>query len=245
MGVKKESRTIRMENSNMISETKFARGYSSFWVEYFPWLNSYSQSVKASCERFSAPLPEIDKVEHRSINNMMAFIHFRNLLSDSNYSLDKTKEETLQYMTRFSRNNVSTYEFNENDKSIVAGQITNLQELPTQDLILDPFFSGCGIIDNCRGDILQGDKLIEVKAGNRSIQPSDIKQLIVYLALNWIASPKPYIINQLEIYNPRVGYSWTVDVNSFFYSVTSYSKEDVFEQMMKYLVLQSEEVVLE
>ena len=229
----------------MISETKFARGYSSFWIEYFPWLNTYSQSAKASCERFSAPLPEIDKVEHRSINNMMAFIHFRNLLSDSNCSLEKTKDETLQYMMRFSRNNVSTYEFNENDKRIVTGQIANLQKLHSQNIKLDPPFPGCGIIDNCRGDILQEDKLIEVKAGNRSIQPSDIKQLIVYLALNWIASTKPYVINQLEIYNPRVGYSWTVDVDGLFYSVTSYSKEEVFEQMMKYLVLQSEEMILE
>ena len=66
-----------MEISNMISETTFARGYSSFWMEYFPWLNSYSQTVNAyQLNRISASCPELDKAEHRSINNTIAFFVF-------------------------------------------------------------------------------------------------------------------------------------------------------------------------
>lgn len=229
----------------MISETTFARGYSSFWMEYFPWLNSYSQTVNAyQLNRFSAPYSEFDKTEHRSINNTIAFFHFRNLTSDLNFPLEKSKDEALQYMMRFPRNNVLTYEFNSNDKYIIKGLLKNLQKIPKINLVLDPFFSGCGIIDNCRGDVLQGNKLIEVKSGNRYIQPADIKQLIVYLALNWISSNK-YNIHQIEIYNPRVGFSWTTDTDDLFRSVTSFSKEEALEQLTKYLVMQSEEMVIE
>ena len=235
-----------MEISNMISETTFARGYSSFWMEYFPWLNSYSQTVNAyQLNRISAPCPELDKAEHRSINNTIAFFCFRNITSKLNCSLEETKDEVLQYMTRFPRNNVLTYEFNSYDQYIINGLLKNLQKIPEINLLFDPFFSGCGIIDNCRGDILQGNKLIEVKSGNRNIQPADIKQLIVYLALDWISSSNKYNIHQVEIYNPRVGFSWTTDTDDLFRSVTSFTKEEALEQLTKYLVMQSEEMVIE
>ncbi|MBR6125600.1 hypothetical protein IKQ19_18745 [Candidatus Saccharibacteria bacterium] len=229
----------------MISETTFARGYSSFWMERFPWLNSYVQSVNSyKLEKFSSQIIDYDRVEHRSINNVMAFIHFRNLMKDSSFTIEKSKEEALRYMQRFPRNNLSTYCFDSNDQRVVYGQISNLKRIPIRDAIFDPDFSGCGIIDNCRGDILQGNKLIEVKGGNRYIQPADIKQLIVYLALDWISSNK-YNIYQVEIYNPRVGFSWTTDADDLFRSVTSFTKEEVLEQLTKYLVMQSEEMVIE
>lgn len=230
----------------MISETTFARGYSSFWMECFPWLNSYVQSINLyRLEKFSAQILDYDKVEHRSINNVMAFLHFRNLVKESNFAIEESKEETLHYMQRFPRNNLSTYCFDSNDQKVVYGQIFNLKRLPTRDIIFDPDFPGCGIIDNCRGDILQGNKLIEVKSGIRNIQPADIKQLIVYLALDWISSSTKYNIHQVEIYNPRVGFSWTTDTEDLFRSVTSFTKEEALEQLTKYLVMQSEEMVIE
>ena len=230
----------------MISETKFARGYSSFWMEYFPWLNSYTKSINEyHLDKSLSSVPEMDQPEHRSINNTIAFFHYRNLISDSNYSIEASKEEALQYMKRFLGNNVSTYNFGKYDKDVISMQIKNLQKIPKCDLTLDPPFPGCGIIDNCKGDILQGNKLIEVKAGSRFIQPADLKQLIVYYALNWVSSTIKYDIRQLEIFNPRVGYFWTVKTDELFYSVTNEPKEVVFEQLVKYLVVQSEEIVIE
>jgi hypothetical protein len=39
-------------------------------------------------------------------------------------------------------------------------------------------------MESCQGDILNNETLIEIKAGERGILSSDIKQIITYCALN-------------------------------------------------------------
>jgi hypothetical protein len=151
-------------------------------------------------------------------------------------------DRALEYLKRFPRTSASSYKFNQLNQKIVLKQVDNLFENYKDDIKLNPFFPGCGIIDNCNGDILQNEKLVEIKAGERSIVPSDLKQLIVYSALNWISETEKYKITELEIYNPRVGYKWTNSLEDFLNSITDISKEDVFDQLTKYLITQSEEI---
>ena len=111
------------------------------------------------------------------------------------------------------------------------------------DVTVGPFFPGCGIISNCNGDIFIDNKLVEIKAGNRSIIPADIRQLIVYCALNWLSlSDNKLPITDIEIYNPRVGYSWAISIDELLVAVSDMPKEDLFEQIGKYLVTESESI---
>lgn len=234
-----------MEDTDMISEKSFARGYSSFWIEYFPWLNSYCQSLnKYNLERVSSPLPELDAAEHRSINNTIAFYHFRNLFNDPNFDICTSRDQAISYMSRFPRSATVSYSFSVMDRQVVETQVSRLKKRYDGNLCISPFFPGCGIIDNCHGDILQGNKLIEIKAGERNIQPADIKQLIVYSALDWLSPSNKYQFDEIEIYNPRVGYLWKNQLEDLLVSITDIPKEDVFEQIGKYLVIQSEDFEL-
>ena len=229
----------------MISETNFSRGYSSFWIEYFPWLNSYCQSItKYSLKHVHSVPNQAECPEHRGINNTLAFFHFRNLNSNINYDIESSKEEALKYMERFPRNNVNTYKFSTIDQKVISFQIEKLRSKYSKDLIISPFFPGCGIIDNCYGDIIQENKLVEIKAGERNIAPSDIKQLIVYTVLNWLSGSTTYKLDHLEIYNPRVGYLWNNSIDDLLVSITDIPKEDIFDQFTKYLITQSEDVEL-
>lgn len=227
----------------MISETTFARGYSSFWIEYFPWLNSYCQSIiKYSLVHIHHQVGDGDETEHRSINNTIAFFHFRNIKKDPLCDISKSKEQALRYLKSFPRNNVDTYMFSNIDQNIIKSQIDYMSLRYTHDLVINPFFPGCGIINNCYGDIIQLKTLTEVKAGDRNIVPSDLKQLITYCALNWISNYDKYDIEKIEIYNSRLGYSWECDLNSFLVSITDIPKEEVFDQLIKYLVTLSDEI---
>jgi hypothetical protein len=147
-------------------------------------------------------------------------------------------------MSRFPRNALESYSFSEKDRHVIDTQVSHLKNRYIGNLSISPFFPGCGILDNCHGDILQGKKLIEIKAGERNIQPADIKQLIVYSALDWLSLSDKYQLDEIEIYNPRVGYLWENKLEDLLISITDVPKEDVFEQIGKYLVIQSEDFEL-
>lgn len=228
----------------MISETNFSRSYSSFWIEHFPWLNSFCQSMnKTMIQRVHPPIGINEDPKFRSINNIIAFIHYCNKINFSTIKIEKSVKEALIYAKRFPRNHVADYTFNKFNKIIVKKQVENLQKQYKEPDILSPFFPGCGIIDSCYGDIIYNGTLVEVKAGERNFQPSDLKQIITYLALNWIMD-NPYIIKNICLYNPRMGYLWIYDIITFMQSITSIVKEDAFDQLTKYLLEESQDVFL-
>jgi hypothetical protein len=205
-------------------------------------LYSYCQSINNNLFFVHRSIEVAEYPEFRAINNVIAFFHFGNILDNKEFNISDSVNQALSYIERFPRNSVNKYEFNQLNQTIVLKQINNLCNTYKDNIILNPFFPGCGIIDNCNGDILQHEKLIEIKAGKRNIEPSDLKQLIVYAALNWISSTEKYQISELEIYNPRVGYIWRNQLDDFLNSITDIPKEDVFDQLTKYLITQSEEI---
>ena len=224
----------------MISEINFSRGYSSFWNEYFPWLSSYCQS-NGSIKQVQPEISISDLPAHRSINNTIAFFYFKDrFLGKEN--LEVSKKDAMCSLMRFPRNNLDSYEFSDLDQLVINNQVLNLEEVYKKNLSFSPSFSGCGIISNCNGDIIQKSKLIEIKAGSRYIAPSDIKQLIVYSALSWISGESEYSIDTLELYNPRMGYLWSESIEDLFSATTLIPKEDIYDFMSKYLVVQSEDL---
>jgi hypothetical protein len=66
-----------------------------------------------------------------------------------------------------------------------------------------PVFPGCGWLDECVGDALAGGVLFEVKAGDRNFRTIDLRQVMVYCALNF--GSRSYHIERICLVNPRVG----------------------------------------
>jgi hypothetical protein len=61
---------------------------------------------------------------------------------------------------------------------------------------------GCGVLHACHADLVIGDDyLIEVKTVKRSLAGKDIRQLVIYLALNSVMSPHPW--QHAGFFNPR------------------------------------------
>lgn len=74
------------------------------------------------------------------------------------------------------------------------------------EVIVKPVFEGCGFVDASVGDVLAGDCLYEIKAGRRSFRSSDLRQLLVYVALEMQKSGK--LTNKVGLFNPRMGVSY-------------------------------------
>jgi hypothetical protein len=66
-----------------------------------------------------------------------------------------------------------------------------------------PSFQGCGVINKCEGDFVYGDDLIEIKSVNRTLRVIDVRQILVYLALDFIERRK--VFKNIIFINPRLG----------------------------------------
>jgi hypothetical protein len=229
----------------MISEVNFSRGYTSFWAEYAPWINDYVSSInKGMIVRLQSPILIGDDTVHRSINNIIAFTLFKNVITENNNKLNDAFTEATGIVLNYPRNNLSTYSLIGDYIEIIKEQSERLiSRYRDKSVEFYPEFMGCGIMESCQGDLFHKNTLVEIKAGERGILSSDIKQLIVYCALNWL-SKKPLSISQIELYNPRQGILWESSLNEMIMSISNLPTEDLFDQIGKYLSGLSEDIEL-
>lgn len=229
----------------MISEVSFSRGYTSFWTEYTPWIGDFVGSInKGMGLQTQSPITVTDDAIHRSINNIIAFTIFKNIVKFKNDNIEDAKDEAFAIAKNYPRNNLETYSFTNANYQVIK-QLANRLAYQYKDKVVEfyPQFWGCGILESCQGDLHYDDTLVEIKAGERGLLSSDIKQIITYSALNWL-SRKPMIIKQIEFYNPRQGILWKSNLNDMILSISNLPPADLFDQIGKYLSVLSEDIDL-
>lgn len=229
----------------MISEVSFSRGYTSFWTEHAPWISDYVSSInKGLVERLEYPIELGDDTVHRSINNTIAFTLFKNVITEQNNDIEKAFFEAQKIVANYPRNNIETFFLSDVYKNIIQRQSERLvKRYKDKTLEFYPEFSGCGIMESCQGDLFYNNTLVEIKAGERGVLSSDLKQIITYCALNWLSN-NPKNIKYVEFYNPRQGIVWVSELEELIMTVSNLPIEDLFDQIGKYLINMSEDIEL-
>lgn len=229
----------------MISEKTFARGYSSFWTEFTPWIQEYVSYInKGEIQRKFRPINSLDISKFRSINNTAASIHFKNRVNKGNTDLEIVLKEAENFLKFLPKNELESYILNEINSQIIIDQSNRLFEIFEQfELSFDPKFKGCGIIANCNGDLYYDNVLCEIKAGERNIKSADLKQLIIYCALNWLSEDR-ITIDHIEIFNPRQGIYWTSSLKEVIRNISILPLEDLFEELGYFVSTSSEEIII-
>jgi len=134
------------------------------------------------------------------------------------------------------RNNIDSYQFSEGDKFVIDQQVRNLiSKYSDKQITFSPQFPGCGIILNCEGDFFYKNVIVEIKAGERELTPSDYKQVLVYAALNSQASQRIEIEN-FEIFNPRQGVSISANLDDLCRNISDRTKEEVYSAICSFAV---------
>lgn len=194
-----------MESPIMITATTFSRGYSSFWQEVAPWLNGYVVHINnAELSRCGGAVASDDHPDHKAINNLIAAIQFEmetNKLAESG-EFSESQKRALSVIKYLPRSQIESYELSDLNQMVIMRQVSNLRRIYTKNIEFSPRFSGYSIISDCEADLIIGPRLIEIKAADRKVTPSDIRQLLTYLILNKL-SANPIMIKRLELYNPR------------------------------------------
>ncbi|HEY1537724.1 MAG TPA: hypothetical protein VGF76_27075 [Polyangiaceae bacterium] len=81
----------------------------------------------------------------------------------------------------------------------------------TAQLVVSPTFAGCGWLSECNGDVLAGRVLYEIKSGDRLFRALDVKQILVYCALNYASNRCQ--IDEICLVNPREGVHFSESLN--------------------------------
>ena len=96
-----------------------------------------------------------------------------------------------------------------------------------------PLFRGCSFLSDCQGDLYYDSILVELKAGQRNFIVEDIRQLLVYILLNFLS--KQYELRRVELLNPRTGQHFEMSLDIFIKRTSILSLEDLSIEFSNYL----------
>jgi hypothetical protein len=96
-----------------------------------------------------------------------------------------------------------------------------------------PPFAGCGLLAACRGDLLIGQTLYEVKAVDRGFHQPDVRQLVTYCALNF-AAPR-YDIRRIGLVNPQRGTFFRSDLEWIVRNLAGRGAAELFHEIVDFL----------
>ena len=231
----------------MISETTLATSYTSFWKGLTPNSERFIRRLNLNLERYSRPIKSEASPERRAFINEAGFRLFartygKKIPRESNLTALKTEifDGVRTYLRRFSgvaeEDLTAPTEEELLEVEIICdsiGTFVRRRTLRGEAINVAPRFKGCGILDASEGDLLIADTLFEIKAGDRSFRATDIRQLLIYCALNSINHM--YQINRIGCLNPRTGTYFEVDLDTLGIEMSSKSSVELLSDILYFV----------
>lgn len=223
----------------MISERQLAKKYPSIWNELLPMSDRFMRRLNLEARRYVEPFYSNVPPTYNALINEVSYRLYKHRNKEEGFGSDEYDQvfsDTKVYIEKLSNQSLKMdRELRvaiDHDIHLLCDRLSMFYEQNNNknNLRFDPEFNGCGIIDACFGDIIVGKTLYEVKAGAREFRAVDLRQLIIYLALN--AQSKSYNIKNIGLLNPRTGKYWMNDVNEVFLSVSGASAVEILSNFV-------------
>lgn len=235
-----------MGASAVSTEKELAISHPGFWRTTLPLSESFIRTMNRALERYALPMHSSVPAARRGLVNEAAFQVFVTASSSqkSVTELDASAIDAawtraavhVQTMRQFSRAPVDAVPgVGELDESVaLARRIAEFfsRGAPSR-LLVEPTFNGCGWVDEARGDVLAGQTLFEIKAGERHFRSVDLYQLLIYCALNF--ATKALDIMNVGLVNPRVGIFTILDLDELCNECAGSPAADVLDEILQYI----------
>lgn len=222
----------------MISEIKFSTNYSSFWREIIPLADNYLRKENLRLERHTIEVRNLTRPALRGFTNELAFFAFAKIRKSKIKNYNKKEllisnwKATAVYINRIpnaekiDENNVSSEIVNES-LEILGNLLSYFTSARNYEV--KPKFAGCGLLDACEGDYIDSSCLYEIKAGDRNFRITDIRQLLIYSALDYSANRNRF--EKIGLFNPRTGLFWVRNLNDVLLEVSGQSASEVLPKI--------------
>lgn len=241
----------------MISERAFAKSFASFWQELVPLLTPRFVALfneayeKNLVDENGAPLRSVP-IEPGIRADIVAEFAFwsARLLRESGRDpaalFDAT--EIVQEASRRAFELVQQYEGVKPDvlEPLSPTELQQGIELaksyaslyracqPITSIEFNPRFQGCGFLDAAEGDLGIDGTLVEVKTTTRSIAGKDLRQLLVYLALDAGTGRQRW--SHIAVFNPRRGTYHCAEVDALLLRVSGGKpRVDVLRDLVEFV----------
>lgn len=223
----------------MIDAARFATLYTAFWSMATPTCEHFVRKLNAVLyERIFPPLNDTD-TKDRAFIAEVAFALFvahaeGRVAGQPKTDIEAAAEgEARRRLLPFLRQGfVLPAELGRQQMDeawALSGRLSSYFDPALKNLIVHPIFSGCGLVDRSEGDVIWGTGLYEVKTVDRPFRSNDVRQLLVYAALNHLAGE--YEIGTLGVFNPRRGVSFEVDVEEAVWEVSGRPPSSLYEEI--------------
>jgi hypothetical protein len=242
---RRESSNSWVECADLISETNFAQDHTSAWRSLAPTTDLFVRRLNLQmCTRQFAPLVSSIAANRRAFINEIAFENFsRQVAGEGERSFFQrtpsveavtSARTTIARLEKLTPQGIEDPNDQENDECMkLFHRLLHFfrQVSKGKTLELAPRFSGCGIIDTCSGDVYCDRTLYEVKAGQRSFRSVDVRQLLLYAALNKAANERP--LERVSLFNPRTGLSFSIGLNELCLEVAGLAAQEFLIELIR------------
>ena len=220
----------------MISERQLSQR-ASFWSELAPMLDVFVRVINIDSVRFASKVPALAPPEQRAFIGECGFEMARLTLEGANgidiQDVAPLVGRRLAHLDRTTAEPSNSILVAMEALTEIQGIAENLVELVTMlggTVRFAPRFLGCGYVSHCIGDILVGACLIEVKSGKRTFRNEDLRQLVVYTALNYAG--RTHQIDKVALANPREGTLFKIALDTLIRRIASTGDKEFFERFV-------------
>lgn len=235
----------------MISERKLASAHSSFWRNAMPMADSFVRNMNRTLTRLTPPCPTQSKGMRNSLISELSFrlyslicnekITIQDLIKSTDL-IKATARDVNNYISRLERLDTPIPEMNDMEINDAISLTDNLRKClvysnPGMVVTTQPKFKGCGIVDDCEGDILVGGTLYELKNVDRDFRVTDLRQVLTYCALS-VASGQTSI-EKIGLLNARSGLSYVMNINKLAYLAAGISADELLREVIRYITSDS------
>lgn len=239
-----EEQRATVGDPNVITEKRFAQAYHSFWHTAIPMATSYVRRRNLHLTRFAEPLTSVSG-DNRGLINETAFRLFAQSCSEGTTVQGLSPDVTvasmnaaLQFIWRFRERSRapldSLSESGAREAMLLARRLEAcVGSLEPSRLVVSPRFAGCGWLDECNGDLLLDNMLCEVKSPDGKFRGWDIRQLLVYAALNF--QSRAHDIVKICLINARVGVLLVEDLESLSLELSGVSATDLLGEIVAFV----------
>lgn len=235
----------------MISDRTLATSYGWLWKSLTPMLDSFVRGVNEAarakeCEigsRFESKTALLHRgfisdLAHRLLKAVMDGLLDPDdvrILSSSDFT--RLVAESRAYIDRLEGRRGPRLRLTPGHNEFVdaIGLAAYLHKFFTErsgDITVFPKFAGCGLVDACEGDVVVGRRLYEIKTVERDYRAIEVRQLLLYCALNH-ASPG-HSIDSVGLLNPRHGTCVELELGAFCREISGKSPALLFSEIIAF-----------
>jgi len=228
----------------MISETFFARSFTSFWQGMLPYGDALVRRLNTQyVVPYTPPAASIIHPRRRALVNAIAFERFRHqahkgkeVSEVEEFAMDEFVRVRIQSLNSPEEVPVSEPTPAERSEARLLGQRLStffFEQEKGAKLTVSPVFPGSGILDSCRGDVVAGGTIYHVKTGDRAFRITDLRQTLVYCALN--SESRQHSLSRVCLVNPQRGRFAKLSLEGVCREACGRSSAELFGTMIEFL----------